>query len=162
MKKNADIIAFSAVGLALIAAVGYPAWPHIQTWLNPHAPLIAECEAEIMDRLIAPSTYQRLADPVVSVRKASLEEAVGPLPANADAARKDLHAAQVEAFEAWGAWLHQVKFDYEASNAAGVPIREVSFCREITRSPEPPTSPSSVEVDGETGFDRALRQIRDG
>ena len=97
----------------------------------------------------------------------STEEAIGPTD---DAALRkqygeitpqirDMVQASRQIY-ASGAHRHSVTFRYDAENAMGTPVREISTCAEITTSPEPPKRPFLVEVDGESNLVWFARRAR--
>lgn len=157
-----NIIAIITV--AAICAGGYFAYPSVRQRLDPHGPLLAACENSLKERLKAPSTYERVEDPLVVVDEATPEEAMPILPSEAeDEGLRDARERMRQVYRQSGAFKHTAFIRYESANSFGAPIAGLSTCDYFSYQETPPTTDdlrhARILIDGKTNFDRALEGV---
>lgn len=136
---------------------------------DPYAEFFDACEETLKDRLKAPSTFRMLDEPTVTATKVSAAVAAGPPPddfrgTDQHTRLQELHELQLSMYRD-GAWRHRALIEYEAQNAFGTPIRNVSRCDAYTFDEAPPTSRYGnvrVQVDGKSAMEWLTDQVRGG
>ena len=107
---------------------------------NPQAAFVAACDEAITARLLAPATYKRITATAYTVGTPSTyDELTGQdFAAKRELVRQDratspdlaaIYMADYEAFLSKPPQLARALIEYDASNAAGVPIRAFADCR---------------------------------
>lgn len=155
--------AFAAVAVASSAA-----W-----WFSNNtvqARFVAKCEAELMDRLRSPSTYNRRSVTDIRREPATVEQFLGiETPekaaewralAQANPTLKDSQEMMRQIFNARPHDFAFVYLEYEAANGFGVPIRSTVRCDDFfEEGKEPDLRFFRPRIDGETNLEWTVNQM---